>query len=175
MAVMISEDKKLSKLRSRDLDVLFSKVKELICEEIVSLSEKIEPGDSETIYKIASISSNNDEFISNMMKDIYSKVQYPIINYTTGLGFKTTYEIVSGFKLSAHYLDACYRTNDKNECHMENPLIMIFDHKIDYDTLIIKKLSRSLIHIGLLFFMNSNLMNTLPSVFTRALDRPWRH
>lgn len=131
---MISEDKKLSKLRSRDLDAIFSKVKELICEEIVGLSEKIEPGDSETIYKIASISSNNDEFISNMMKDIYSKVQYPIINYTTGLGFKTTYEIVSGFKLSAHYLDACYRTNDKNECHMENPLIMIFDHKIDYDT-----------------------------------------
>ena len=130
----IVNNKKIMKIRSKELLDLFDKVSELVCNAIVEKSFKIGDDISEVIYKIANIATNGDKEITLMLQDIYSSIDHPIINYKTSLGAKTKYEIVKGYKTKYHHINAAYRTNDNNECEMDDPLIMIFDHKIDFNT-----------------------------------------
>lgn len=129
----IVKNKKIMKIRSKELLDLFDEVSELVCNAIVSKSFKVTDDVSDVISKIANIATNGDKEITDMLTDIYSSVDHPIINYKTGLGTETKYEIIKGYKTKYHHINPVYRTNDNNECQMDNPLVMIFDHKIDFN------------------------------------------
>lgn len=130
----ICADEKLRQIRPKELLDMFKDLATLICEEIMTESTKItDENRSEAIYKVAKISTNGDEKTALMMKDIYTKVPHPTINYSTGLGFETSYEIIEGFKAKGYIIDQIYATNDKGQCELEDCYVMIFDHKIDKD------------------------------------------
>lgn len=135
----LESDDTINKLRSKDLiDTLNKMVKE-ITNRIMEKSKKIHKGedaDYEEIYKLAKISTNGDEEIARIIQDIYVKTQNPSIGYSESKTNKTHYEVIDGYKANGiTYLDTIFANDDDNNCNIDNPVILMFDHKIGLDHL----------------------------------------
>lgn len=130
----LEADETINSLRPKDLiDTLNRMVKE-ITTRILNKSKKIYKNEDATydeIYKLAKISTNGDENISKIIQEIYKQTQNPSIGFSESKTNKTYYEIIDGFKASSlTYLDTIYVNDDDNNCNIDNPIILMFDHKI---------------------------------------------
>ena len=87
----------------------------------------------DTVYDIAMISTNGNEFISNTLKDIYAEFGNSVfIDVSTGMTESTTIKSYNGMTLNTGYSDACYVTNSKNNTsEVDNPQVYFFEHPID--------------------------------------------
>ena len=125
----------LKSLRSKELMDILSRCSNEIISRIYANSTKIDKDTYDEIYDLAYISTNGDDEISSIIKDIYIKTGNPSIEFNSSKTNKTSYEIIDGYRANnVTYLDCIFATNDDGTCVIENPYILMFDHKIDMDT-----------------------------------------
>lgn len=104
-----------------------------LVEVIYKNSKTINKETFEEIYKLAYISTNGDENISKIIQEIYLKTNNPSIEYVKSKTNETTYEIIDGYRGNITYIDNIFTTNDDGTCVINNPIIIMFDHKIDIE------------------------------------------
>ncbi len=87
---------------------------------------------SEKIQQIASISSNNDETIGELIAKAFDKVgKEGVITVEEAKGTDTYVDVVEGMQFDRGYLSPYFVTDaDKMIADLENPYILLFDKKI---------------------------------------------
>ena len=123
----------IGKMRPKEFIETLNKCVNYLVDEIYSVSTKVNKETFDEIYKLAYISTNGDDNISNIIRDIYIKTNNPSIEYVKSKTNDTTYEIIDGYRSNITYIDNIFTTNDDGTCVINNPMIVMFDHKIDIE------------------------------------------
>ncbi|NLE00386.1 MAG: chaperonin GroEL, partial [Fibrobacter sp.] len=84
------------------------------------------------IAQVGAISANNDQEIGDMIAAAMDKVgKDGVITIEENKGIDTTLEVVEGMQFDRGYLSPYFITDpDKQECILDNPMILIYDKKI---------------------------------------------
>ncbi len=102
-----------------------------ITEDLAKQAKEV--GDSsEKIQQVASISSNNDAVIGNLIAEAFGKVgKEGVITVEEAKGTDTYVDVVEGMQFDRGYLSPYFVTDaDKMIADLENPYILLFDKKI---------------------------------------------
>ena len=102
-----------------------------IVDDLTKQAKKV--GDSsEKIKQVASISSNNDETIGELIAQAFGKVgKEGVITVEEAKGTDTYVDIVEGMQFDRGYLSPYFVTDsEKMTANLENPYILLFDKKI---------------------------------------------
>ncbi|WP_440120833.1 chaperonin GroEL [Tenacibaculum sp. Ill] len=102
-----------------------------ITEDLAKQSKEV--GDSsEKIKQVASISSNNDAVIGNLIAEAFGKVgKEGVITVEEAKGTDTYVDVVEGMQFDRGYLSPYFVTDaDKMIADLDNPYILLFDKKI---------------------------------------------
>ncbi len=88
--------------------------------------------DSDKIKQVASISSNNDDTIGDLIATAFEKVgKEGVITVEEAKGTDTYVDVVEGMQFDRGYLSPYFVTDaDKMIADLENPYILLFDKKI---------------------------------------------
>lgn len=114
-----------------DLKRGIDKAVEAIVENLAKQSKKV--GDSsEKIKQVATISSNNDETIGDLIAQAFGKVgKEGVITVEEAKGTDTYVDVVEGMQFDRGYLSPYFVTDsDKMIANLESPYILLFDKKI---------------------------------------------
>ncbi|WP_276388445.1 chaperonin GroEL [Eudoraea chungangensis] len=114
-----------------DLKRGIDKAVEAIVENLAKQSKKV--GDSsEKIKQVATISSNNDETIGDLIAQAFGKVgKEGVITVEEAKGTDTYVDVVEGMQFDRGYLSPYFVTDsDKMISNLESPYILLFDKKI---------------------------------------------
>jgi len=86
----------------------------------------------ESIRSVATIASNGDEAIGNMITDAFEKVgKDGTITVQDGKTLQHELEVVEGMKLDRGFISPYFITNNKTQkVEMEDPLILLYEKKI---------------------------------------------
>ena len=123
----------ISKMRPKEFIECLHKCVNEIVNEIYKSSIKVNKETFEEIYKLAYISTNGDSKISDIIRTIYLETNNPSIEYVKSKTNETTYEIIDGYRANITYIDNIFTTNDDGTCVINNPIVLMFDHKIDIE------------------------------------------
>lgn len=140
----------LKNLRPKEFMSNLAVCVEKIAKEILNRSTQVYKEHDATfdeIYKLAMISTNGDSEISKMIQQIYKETNNPSIEFVKSKTNRTYYEIIDGYKIDMNYIDPIFATNDEGTCEIENPMIIMFDHKIDvtsFEAIIAKAIEKAL-------------------------------
>jgi len=87
---------------------------------------------SEMIQQVATISSNNDEMIGELIAKAFGKVgKEGVITVEESKGTETYVDVVEGMQFDRGFLSPYFVTNaDKMNAELENPMILLYDKKI---------------------------------------------
>lgn len=129
----IEADTVLSSIRPKEFLTKLESCVEKITEQLLKDSVKITDEQLERIYDVAMISTNGDTKISSMIKDIYEQTKNPSIDIIKGKTPDAYHEIIEGYQIRCSYLDRIYMTNDDGTCEIDNPMLLMFNHKIDLE------------------------------------------
>ena len=114
-----------------DLKRGIDKAVEALVENLDKQSKKV--GDSsEKIKQVASISSNNDEMIGDLIAEAFNKVgKEGVITVEEAKGTDTYVDVVEGMQFDRGYLSPYFVTDsEKMIAELDNPFILLFDKKI---------------------------------------------
>ncbi|MGB5268889.1 MAG: chaperonin GroEL [Eudoraea sp.] len=114
-----------------DLKRGIDKAVDAIVENLAKQAKKV--GDSsEKIKQVATISSNNDETIGELIAQAFGKVgKEGVITVEEAKGTDTYVDVVEGMQFDRGYLSPYFVTDsDKMIANLENPYILLFDKKI---------------------------------------------
>ncbi|TNF70735.1 MAG: chaperonin GroEL [Bacteroidetes bacterium] len=114
-----------------DLKRGIDKAVEALVEDLDKQSKKV--GDSsEKIKQVASISSNNDEMIGDLIAEAFNKVgKEGVITVEEAKGTDTYVDVVEGMQFDRGYLSPYFVTDsEKMIAELDNPFILLFDKKI---------------------------------------------
>ena len=99
---------------------------EKVVEELKSMSRPVV--DAKEIEQVAVVSSNGDSTIGELISRAMSAVgNNGVITVSDGKTLKTDIDIVNGYRFGRGYLSSHFSTNEKMECILENPLVLIHD------------------------------------------------
>src|SRR5512145_2057409 len=106
------------------------KAVEVVVEELKKQSKKVK--DRTEISQVATISSNSDTSIGNIIADAMDKVgKDGTITVEEARGIETTLEVVEGMQFDKGYLSPYFVTNAENmECVLEDAYLLIHEKKI---------------------------------------------
>lgn len=109
---------------------------------IKSKSKELKTRDE--IMQIATVASNNDSEIGNLIADAIDKVgKDGVVTIEEAKGVETGIEIVEGMQFDRGYISAYMVTDvEKMIAVLENPLILIYEHKINSIHLLINLLQK---------------------------------
>jgi chaperonin GroEL len=124
-----------------ELKKQIDKAVENVIEQLKNLSTPIK-GNIDRIRQVASISANNDPEIGNWIADAFEKIgDDGIIDLEASKGVSTTIKISDGYKWDQSWTSPLFITNrEKQVVELENPLILIYQNRINHHTQIIKAL-----------------------------------
>ena len=113
-----------------DLKRGMEKAVRAIVKELAKLSKPIK--NSNEIAQVATISSNNDEEIGQIIAKAMERVgKDGTITVEEAQGFETTLDVVEGMNFDRGYLSAYFMTNaESQECIQEDCYVLIYDKKI---------------------------------------------
>lgn len=114
-----------------DLKRGIDKAVQAIVENLSKQSKKV--GDSsEKIKQVASISSNNDEMIGELISEAFNKVgKEGVITVEEAKGTDTYVDVVEGMQFDRGYLSPYFVTDsEKMVAELDTPYILLFDKKI---------------------------------------------
>lgn len=124
-----------SNIRARDLIAAFTSVKDKL---IVKLQNAATPITQEnmvdTIHKIVEISSNGDDFITNIITDAYRELGYPSIHTEKSDTAETYCEITTGYPSKVRITDAIYVNTENKTAEHKNVDVLVFDHRVKRST-----------------------------------------
>lgn len=124
----------LKTMRPKDfidvLNVVVAKICDYISDNAVKINKESDPEYTD-IKRLAMISTNGDELVSSIIQDIYKRTDNPSIEFVKGKDPQTTYEVVEGYKANITYIDRIFAQNEEGLCTIDNPLILMFNHKIE--------------------------------------------
>lgn len=122
-------------IRSKEFMQILNNCVDTIVKRIYETAHSIDKnGDFSEIFNLAYISTNGDEEIAKMVQELYVKTGNPAIEYVKSKTEKTYYEIIDGYTGNMTYIDNIFITNDDGNCVVTNPIILMFDHKVDVET-----------------------------------------
>jgi chaperonin GroEL len=99
---------------------------EHVVEELGKISKNITSKNE--IAQIGIISSNEDIEIGHMIADAMEQVgNEGVISLEEGKGLKTELNVVTGYQFDRGYLSQYFATNEKMECVLDNPLILVVE------------------------------------------------
>jgi chaperonin GroEL len=101
-----------------------------VVEEIKIISKKVKG--KEDIANVATISANGDRQIGQLLAEAMEKVGHDgVVTVEEAKSMQTELEVVEGMQFDRGYLSAYFVTNqDRMECVLENPVILIHEKKI---------------------------------------------
>ena len=104
---------------------------EYVVSELKKMSTPIN-GDVEKIRQVATVCSNNDETIGNLIAEAFSKIGVDgVINIEEAKGRDTSIKISDGLKFHRGWASQYFVTNRaKAECVLDDPYILIYDRPI---------------------------------------------
>ena len=138
---MLSEGRKYlaSGVKTSDLKKGIDCATNLAIEKIKEKSKEIRNQDD--IKNIATISSNNDEFIGKLVSDAFTQIgDDGILTVDDSQKTQTYLEFVEGLKFDSGYVSNYFINNDRLTCEFKNPYILVTDEEINNLTLIGKVL-----------------------------------
>lgn len=128
----------LSTIPPRDLMKSYDKIRDRIIDKLDNETIQINMDNHEemvnTIRKIAYISSNADETITNLITDLYDEIGYPSIDIKKAADGITKKTIVDGYQFDCILKDSIYVNNDDYTAEYNDADILLFDHKVTMDT-----------------------------------------
>lgn len=118
---------------------------ELALGELKELSTPVK-GNVERIRQIATVSSNNDKIIGDLIADAFEKIgDEGVINIEASQGTETEIKLTDGYKFERGWISPLFVTNRAKEtCEFENPIIMLYEKKITHHTQIQRAVDISL-------------------------------
>lgn len=120
----------------REFTETLNNLVKIIVDEIQRKSIKVNDEDfnearDKKIYNLAMISTNGNHEISEMISKVYELTGNPSIAFSKGNYANHNLEIVEGYKSQIRLLDGIYITNESGERADNNPLVLMFDHRVD--------------------------------------------
>ena len=128
---MINEGVRLVAAGHNPIDI--KRGMDLACKKVVEeLDKRSTPVSTEQdIINIATISSNGDAEIGNLLSKAVNEVGHQgIIHLEEGHGINHELKSVSGYQFDRGYLSQYFANNDKLECVLENPLVLVCGNSI---------------------------------------------
>ena len=121
-------------LRQADLLKAITDTANDIIRELKSSDRVMHIESPDDVYKLAYISTNGNDEISNIIKTIYAETSNPNIHVSLNVGGETRYEIENGYKLDAKLLNpSCHFNTSEETCELNDECkIVIFDHNVTY-------------------------------------------
>src|SRR6059036_1940857 len=103
---------------------------EAVVEELKHMSKATK--DKKEIAQVATIASNNDKTIGNLIAEAMEKVgKDGVITVEEAKTIETSLEVVEGMQFDRGYLSPYFVTDpDRMECVLEEPLILIHEKKV---------------------------------------------
>ena len=125
----------LDDIRPKDFMDLLNKCVTNITDRIYANAKKINKETFDEIYQIAYVATNGDDNISSMIQKIYKETNNPSIEYMQSKTDETRCEIIeSGYKANITYIDTIFTNTDSGTCDIDEPALLMFNHKVDLDT-----------------------------------------
>lgn len=120
----------------REFTETLNRLVRIIVDEIQKKSTRVNDDDfnearDKKIYNLAMISTNGNYEISEMISRIYEETGNPSIAFSKGNYANHLLEVVEGYKSPIRLLDGIYITNESGERSDVNPLVLMFDHRVD--------------------------------------------
>jgi chaperonin GroEL len=114
-----------------DLKKGIDKAVEVVVENLKTMSQIV--ADDDTIKQVATISANNDSSIGELIAHAVKIVgKDGVITVEEAKGMETELKTVEGLQFDRGYLSPYFATNaEKMEAEMENPIILIYEKKIN--------------------------------------------
>ena len=108
----------------------FNDIVNSICTRI---KKKAQDCTLDDIYDICMISTNGNEFISEVIRDIYKDYGNEVfIDVAAGIDENTAIKAYDGMTINTGFVDPCFVTDtSKNECVIDTPSIYFFSDPID--------------------------------------------
>ncbi len=106
------------------------KAVDAVVAELEKITKKLSK--KEEMRQVASISANNDEKIGGLMADAFEKVgKDGVITVEEGKTSETTLEFVEGMQFDKGYISPYFVTTQEMTCELEDPLILIYEKKLN--------------------------------------------
>lgn len=117
------------------------KAVDIAVEQLKSMAVPIK-GDIERIRQIATISANNDSEIGDLIANAFEKIgDEGIIDLEAGTSVKTEIRLADGYKWDNSWVSPLFINNkEKQICEFENPLILLYDKRINHHTQMVRAL-----------------------------------
>lgn len=91
-----------------------------------NLDKYSKPVKDEDIGKIATIASNNDEQLGNIISEVFKEVgRDGVVSVEEGHGLHTEYEIREGLELDKGFITHLFANQDNGDCLLEKPLVFV--------------------------------------------------
>ena len=135
MLKAIEENEVLKELRPKDLLNKINEVVDDLTKQIMANATHIDKdGDFDEIKNLALISTNGEVEIAEMVQRIYKETGNPAISFATSKTNQTKLEIIDGYKMNyMTYIDRIFINTDDGTSVQKNPMIIMFNHRIDED------------------------------------------
>ena len=121
--------------KSRDVMRVLNEIRDDIIssmrESAIDIRDKDPKKLRKTIEDIASISSNGNQEIVELVASLYEKLMYPAITVTLAKDGQTKSKIVDGYSAEVMLTDNIYINNDNNTMSISDADIIMFDHKVN--------------------------------------------
>ena len=113
--------------------VLASQIKQGLSKVLDYIDTNTSSITDDDIINIASISANNDPELGRMIGEAFKEVgRNGIITVDESVNESTSVEVITGMRFDRGYMAPHFATDyTKDQCILENPLILITEHKIN--------------------------------------------
>lgn len=130
---------------SQEVKKGIDKAVELVIAELKDMSVKV-AGDNNKVFQVATVSANNDEVIGRYIADAYEKIGHDgVIDIESSNNINTRIKVADGFKFDKGYISHLFVTNKAKEvCEFENPLILLYDKRINHHSQVQRALEISI-------------------------------
>lgn len=127
---------------SQQLKKGMDKTLEYVVEELKKISTPVK-GNIERIRQIATVSANNDSAIGDLIADAFKQIgDDGVIDIEASQLSETTIKITDGYKFDRGWISQLFITNRAKEvCEFENPLILLYQHRINHHTQVERAIS----------------------------------
>lgn len=129
-------DNLLGVTNAKHLEKTLERVVDDICMKIAESAQSItSENETEIIKRVALVSTNWDEEMSQFIADIYGKTHNPIIKFENSGTEKSYVEYISGYEIKGQLMLKEFYITDHStgKCNLDNPAVLMFSYPVGSD------------------------------------------